>query len=60
MSGMPQELIISQNMGGQLQVHTDWPSPLKNKGVFFVKRDKEPLPQDVLNLLTASESIDDE
>ena len=33
--GFPQELVISQNIGGQLQVHTDWPSPLKNKGVFL-------------------------
>ena len=41
----PQELIISQNIGGQLQVHTDWPSPLRNKGVFFVKRDAKPLPE---------------
>ena len=47
----PQELIISQNMGGQLQIHTDWPSPLKNKGVFFVKREKEPLPENISDLL---------
>ncbi len=26
--------------------HTDWPSPLKNKGVYFVKREKEPLPRE--------------
>ena len=49
--GFPQELVISQNIGGQLQVHTDWPSPLKNKGVFFVKREKEPLPENVDELL---------
>ena len=47
----PQELIISQNIGGQLQVHTDWPSPLRNKGVFYVKRDPKPLPDEWDNLL---------
>ena len=26
---LPQVLIISQNIGGQLQIHTDWPSPLR-------------------------------
>ena len=25
----PQILIISQNIGGQLQIHTDWPTPLR-------------------------------
>ena len=62
-SDFPQELIISQNIGGQLQVqsreyyrcwyiynviqvHTDWPSPLRNKGVFFVKREAKPIPED--------------
>ena len=44
-------MVISQNIGGQLQIHTDWPSPLRNKGVFFVKRDKEPLPENVDELL---------
>ena len=29
----------------------DWPSPLKNKGVFFCKREKEPLPEDISELL---------
>ena len=48
---LPQELIISQNIGGQLQVHTDWPSPLRNKGVFFVKRHDKPLPEQVEDLL---------
>ena len=48
---LPQVLIISQNIGGQLQIHTDWPSPLKNKGVFFVKREKVPLPEDMAELL---------
>ena len=50
--GFPQELVISQNIGGQLQVHTDWPSPLKNKGVFFVKREKVPLPEQISDLLS--------
>ena len=29
-----------------VQVHTDWPSPLRNKGVFFVKREAKPIPED--------------
>ena len=52
MSGFPQLLVISQNIGGQLQVHMDWPSPLKNKGVFFVKREKVPLPEQISDLLS--------
>ena len=50
-SDLPQVLIISQNIGGQLQIHTDWPSPLRNKGVFFVKREDLPLPDKVKELL---------
>ena len=38
-------MVISQNGAGHLQIHMDWPSPLKNKGVFFVKRYLEPLPE---------------
>ena len=49
--GFPQLLVISQNVGGQLQVHMDWPSPLKNKGVFFVKREKIALPEEMKELL---------
>ena len=26
---LPQVLIISQNIGGQLQIHSDWPSTLR-------------------------------
>ena len=51
LSGFPQLLVISQNVGGQLQVHMDWPSPLKNKGVFFVKREKVALPEEMQDLL---------
>ena len=51
LSDLPQVLIISQNIGGQLQIHTDWPSPLRNKGVFFVKREAVPLPDKVKELL---------
>ena len=29
--GQPQILIISQNIGGQLQIHTDWPTPLRQE-----------------------------
>ena len=42
----PQELVISQNFSGHLVTHTDWPSILRNKGVFFVKREPEPLQKD--------------
>ena len=38
-------MVISQNGAGHLQIHVDWPSSLRNKGVFFVKRDAEPLPE---------------
>ncbi len=41
-----QELVISQNFSGHLVAHTEWPSALKNKGVFFIKRDAKPLPKD--------------
>ena len=41
-----QELVISQNFSGHLVAHTAWPSALKNKGVFFIKRDEKPLPKD--------------
>ena len=27
------------------QIHTDWPSYLRNKGIFFVKRDRHPIPE---------------
>ena len=39
-------MVISQNSAGHLQIHMDWPSSMKNKGVFFVKRDTEPLPEE--------------
>ena len=26
-------------------MHTDWPSYLRNKGIFFVKRDKQGIPE---------------
>ena len=53
----PQHMVISQNSAGHLQIHTDWPSPLKNKGVFFVKRYPEPLPdsQDLSDYLACGD-----
>ena len=77
-AGTLQELVISQNIGGQLQVtymmmmvtaaaipgfqiHTDWPSYLRNKGVFFVKREKAGIPdleeedEDLLDHLTCGD-----
>ena len=41
-----QELVISQNFSGHLLAFTEWPAALKNKGVFFIKRDPKPLPKD--------------
>ena len=46
----PQSMVISQNTAGHLIIHTDWPSALKNKGVFFVKRKKQPVPLDEVSL----------
>ena len=46
----PQSMVISQNTAGHLIIHTDWPSALKNKGVFFVKREKQPVPLDEVSL----------
>ena len=51
-----QELVISQNFSGHLVAHTAWPSPLKNKGVFFIKRDEKPLPKDnFLSVMTCGD-----
>jgi dynein heavy chain len=53
---LPQELVISQNFSGHLAVHTDWPSVLKSKGVYFVKREQEPLPKEnFLSTLTCGD-----
>ena len=44
-----------------LQIHTDWPSYLRNKGVFFVKREKAGIPdleeedEDLLDRLTCGD-----
>ena len=52
----PQELVISQNFSGHLVAHSDWPTPLKNKGVFFIKREMKPLPKEnFLNELTCGD-----
>ena len=54
--GQHQELVISQAIGGQLQVHTDWPAQLHSKGVFFVKKVNTAIPdnidEDVKNFVT--------
>ena len=48
--------MISQNFSGHLLSHTDWPSPLKSKGVYFVKREMAPLPkEDFLTVLTCGD-----
>ena len=40
---------IANNL--ELQIHMDWPSPLRNKGVFYVKREPKPLPEEAGDLL---------
>ena len=45
-SNEPQSMVISPNIAGHLHIHTDWPSALRNKGVYFVKREKRPIPED--------------
>ena len=48
--------MISQNFSGHLVAHTQWPSALKNKGVFFIKRDEKPLPKDnFLSVMTCGD-----
>ena len=78
--GFNQELVISQTTGGQIlasllniyrwpiiilsKVHTDWPAYLLNKGVFFVKRENDGIPdlagdnkkaQDLLDFVTCGD-----
>ena len=51
-----QELVISQNFSGHLVAHTEWPAALKNKGVYFIKRDMKPLPKEnFLNVMTCGD-----
>ena len=45
-SNEPQSMVISPNIAGHLHIHTDWPSALRNKGVYFVKKEKTPIPED--------------
>ena len=45
-SNEPQSMVISPNIAGHLHIHTDWPSALRNKGVYFVKKEKTPIPDD--------------
>ena len=48
--------MISQNFSGHIITHTDWPCVLRNKGVFFVKREPEPLPKEnFLNFMTCGD-----
>ena len=44
-SNYPEVLVISQNAAGHLQIHVDWPSEIKHKGVYFVKKDPLPIPE---------------
>ena len=54
-SNEPQSMVISPNIAGHLHIHTDWPSALRNKGVYFVKKEKTPIPEDeVINPLWSS------
>ena len=49
-SNEPQSMVISPNIAGHLHIHTDWPSALRNKGVYFVKKEKTPIPEDEVTL----------
>ena len=40
-----QKLVITQTLGGAIQIHADWPTSLTNKGVYFIKREKEGIPE---------------
>ena len=40
-----QELVITQTIGGVIHIHLDWPSYLKSKGVYFVKKDNSKIPE---------------
>ena len=51
-SNEPQSMVISPNIAGHLHIHTDWPSALRNKGVYFVKKEKTPIPEDEVILST--------
>ena len=37
------EIVIIYQMVHK-KIHTDWPSPMRNKGVFFVKKEKKGMP----------------
>jgi hypothetical protein len=41
-----------------LQIHTDWPSYLRSKGVFFVKRENEAIPDDTVEGNETSQLMD--
>ena len=49
-SNEPQSMVISPNIAGHLHIHTDWPSALRNKGVYFVKKEKTPIPEDEVTI----------
>ena len=40
-----QELVITQTIGGVIHIHLDWPTYLKGKGVYFVKKDNSKIPE---------------
>lgn len=46
------QFLISANAGGVLSLSFDWPTSMKNKSVYFVKRSKDPIQKDT-NIRTA-------
>ena len=40
-----QQIVISQTPGGAIQIHTDWARYLTNKGVYFIKRENQGIPE---------------
>ena len=54
-----QQIVISQTLGGAIQIHTDWANHLTNKGVYFIKREREGIPEPeygpLLNYITCGD-----
>lgn|SRR6218665_1793737 len=45
--GEQSNLIISTNSAGGLTLSNEWPTSLKSKAIYFVKKSKEPVPKDM-------------
>ena len=58
-SDSTQQIVISQTPGGAIQIHTDWAKYLTNKGVYFIKRENQGIPEPeygpLLNFITCGD-----